>query len=159
VSIPIEDGAFVVLVGPSGCGKSTLCGCSPARKHHLDAIVATRVVITSAQRAATSPWCSRINALYPHMTVADNSGFFAQAARGGTPMRSKGRQARREILGAEPLLDRYPRPIVGRPSASASRWARAIVRDPQVFLFDEPFRPRRQAARGDAHRNQGLHSG
>ena len=95
-------------------------------------------------------------ALYPHMTVRDNMSFALALAK--KPKAEIAAQVARaaDILGLAQLLDRYPRQLSGGQRQRVAM-GRAIVRDPQVFLFDEPLvQPRRQAARADAHRDQGA---
>ncbi|MFZ5710026.1 MAG: ABC transporter ATP-binding protein [Pseudomonadota bacterium] len=140
LDLDIADGQFVVLVGPSGCGKSTLLRMIAG----LEAI--SGGVIRIGERAVNNLPPSERDiamvfqnyALYPHKTVAANMGF-ALRMRG----MDKGEIATRvkraaEILGLTPYLDRYPRALSGGQRQRVAM-GRAIVRDPQVFLFDEPL--------------------
>ena len=139
-NLDIPDGAFVVLVGPSGCGKSTLLRMIAG----LEEISAGDILI-GARRVNNLPPSERDiamvfqnYALYPHKTVAANMGF-ALKMRGldRGAIRAKVEQAA-AILGLTPYLDRYPRALSGGQRQRVAM-GRAIVRDPQVFLFDEPL--------------------
>ena len=140
VDIDILDGEFVVLVGPSGCGKSTLLRMIAG----LESITAgtiqigERVVnnLPPAERDIAMVFQSY--ALYPHKTVVANMAF-ALKLRKTDPRTVKERvQKAAEILGLTPYLDRYPRQLSGGQRQRVAM-GRAIVRDPQVFLFDEPL--------------------
>ncbi|WP_149588294.1 ABC transporter ATP-binding protein [Tabrizicola flagellatus] len=140
LDLDIPDGAFVVLVGPSGCGKSTLLRMIAG----LEEISAGDIRI-GARRVNNLPPSERDiamvfqnYALYPHKTVAANMGF-ALKMRGMDrgAIRAKVEQAA-AILGLTPYLDRYPRALSGGQRQRVAM-GRAIVRDPQVFLFDEPL--------------------
>src|SRR5580765_6969530 len=140
VSIHIPDGSFAVLVGPSGCGKSTTLR-AIAGLEKVDGgdilIGGRRVNDVSPQRRDVA-FVFQSYALYPHMTVAENMGFALKLAR-----RSKaevaaavGRAA--EILQISALLDRKPKALSGGQRQRVAI-GRAIVRQPKVFLFDEPL--------------------
>ncbi|PIO97447.1 ABC transporter ATP-binding protein [Pleomorphomonas carboxyditropha] len=138
--IAIADGEFVVLVGPSGCGKSTLlrmiAGLEPISGGTVS--IGGRVVNDVEPKDRDIAMVFQNYALYPHMTVATNMGFSLEH-RGG----SKAEIAERvrwaaDILGLAPLLDRYPRQLSGGQRQRVAM-GRAIVRSPQVFLFDEPL--------------------
>src|SRR6478735_8407183 len=140
VDIGIADGEFCVLVGPSGCGKSTLLRMIAG----LEEVSGGEIRI-GARRVNELPPKERDiamvfqnYALYPHMTVRDNMAFALMLARmGPADIEAKvGRAA--EILALTPLLDRYPRQLSGGQRQRVAM-GRAIVRDPQVFLFDEPL--------------------
>jgi len=140
VDIQIPDGSFTVLVGPSGCGKSTLLRMLAG----LEEITAGEIRI-GAQRVNELPPKARDiamvfqnYALYPHMTVRDNMAFALMLAKhSAAEIESKvGRAA--DILGLKDLLQRYPRQLSGGQRQRVAM-GRAIVRDPQVFLFDEPL--------------------
>src|SRR3984893_15432401 len=140
VSIPIEDGAFVVLVGPSGCGKSTLLRMLAGLENITSGTISIgdRVVNNVQPKERDIAMVFQNYALYPHMTVADNMGFSLKL-RGANPDEIKKGVARAaEVLALTPLLDRYPRQLSGGQRQRVAR-GRAIVRDPQVFLFDEPL--------------------
>src|SRR5579862_911185 len=140
VSVPIEDGAFVVLVGPSGCGKSTLLRMLAGLENITSGTISIgdRVVNNVQPKERDIAMVFQNYALYPHMTVADNMGFSLKL-RGANPDEIKKGVARAaEILALTPLLDRYPRQLSGGQRQRVAM-GRAIVRDPQVFLFDEPL--------------------
>jgi multiple sugar transport system ATP-binding protein len=140
VTIPIEDGAFVVLVGPSGCGKSTLLRMLAGLENITSGTISIgdRVVNNIQPKERDIAMVFQNYALYPHMTVADNMGFSLKL-RGANPDEIKKGVARAaEILALTPLLDRYPRQLSGGQRQRVAM-GRAIVRDPQVFLFDEPL--------------------
>ncbi len=140
LNLDIADGEFVVLVGPSGCGKSTLLRMIAG----LEEVTAGDVNIGTARVNNLPPSERDIAmvfqnyALYPHKTVAANMGF-ALKMRGMTPdaVRAKVEHAA-EILGLTPYLDRFPRALSGGQRQRVAM-GRAIVRDPKVFLFDEPL--------------------
>ena len=141
VSVDIADGEFVILVGPSGCGKSTLLRMIAG----LESItggeirIGERVVNDVPPKERDIAMVFQNYALYPHMTVADNMGFslkLKNAPQGGDRAAACGQAA--DILGLTPYLDRYPRQLSGGQRQRVAM-GRAIVRDPQVFLFDEPL--------------------
>ncbi len=140
VSIRIHDGEFVVLVGPSGCGKSTLLRMIAG----LETITSGEiriddVVVNDLQpRDRDVAMVFQNYALYPHMTVAGNMAFSLKL-RGIDRAEIDQRVARAaEILGLTALLDRRPRQLSGGQRQRVAM-GRAIVRDPRVFLFDEPL--------------------
>lgn len=140
VSIAIEDGEFVTLVGPSGCGKSTLlrmiAGLEPISGGEIS--IGGRVVNNLPPKERDIAMVFQNYALYPHMTVAENMGF-SLSLRGASRQEfdtSINRAA--EILGLGHLLKRYPRELSGGQRQRVAM-GRAIVRDPAVFLFDEPL--------------------
>ena len=140
VNIAIEDGEFVVLVGPSGCGKSTLLRMIAGLENITggEIRIGERVVNHLPPKARDVAMVFQNYALYPHMTVAANMAFSMKlrgAPKGETEARVK-RAA--EILGLTELLERYPRQLSGGQRQRVAM-GRAIVRDPQVFLFDEPL--------------------
>jgi multiple sugar transport system ATP-binding protein len=140
VTIPIDDGAFVVLVGPSGCGKSTLLRMLAGLENITSGTISIgeRVVNNVQPKERDIAMVFQNYALYPHMTVADNMGFSLKL-RGAKPADiSTGVKRAAEILALTPLLDRYPRQLSGGQRQRVAM-GRAIVRDPQVFLFDEPL--------------------
>lgn len=140
VSIDISDGEFVILVGPSGCGKSTLLRMIAG----LESITAgeirigNRVVNNVPPKERDIAMVFQNYALYPHMTVADNMAFSLKLK--GAPKAEIEQRVNRaaEILGLKHLLERYPRQLSGGQRQRVAM-GRAIVRDPQVFLFDEPL--------------------
>src|SRR6266446_666500 len=140
VSVPIEDGAFVVLVGPSGCGKSTLLRMLAGLENITSGTISIgdRVVNNVQPKERDIAMVFQNYALYPHMTVADNMGFSLKLRGASSDEISKGVNRAAEILALTPLLDRYPRQLSGGQRQRVAM-GRAIVRDPQVFLFDEPL--------------------
>jgi len=140
VSIPIEDGAFVVLVGPSGCGKSTLLRMLAGLENITSGTISIgdRVVNNIQPKERDIAMVFQNYALYPHMTVADNMGFSLKLRGANADEINKGVKRSAEILALTPLLDRYPRQLSGGQRQRVAM-GRAIVRDPQVFLFDEPL--------------------
>src|SRR5688572_9924210 len=140
VSIPIEDGEFVVLVGPSGCGKSTLLRMLAGLENITSGTISIgdRVVNNVQPKERDIAMVFQNYALYPHMTVADNMGFSLKLRGASADEISNGVKRAAEILALTPLLDRYPRQLSGGQRQRVAM-GRAIVRDPQVFLFDEPL--------------------
>jgi multiple sugar transport system ATP-binding protein len=140
VSISIEDGEFVTLVGPSGCGKSTLlrmiAGLEDVTGGEIR--IGGRVVNTVPPKDRDIAMVFQNYALYPHMSVADNMGFSLKLK--GIPKSEIAVRVDRaaDILGLRPLLARLPRQLSGGQRQRVAM-GRAIVRDPQVFLFDEPL--------------------
>ncbi|MDB5314732.1 MAG: transporter ATP-binding protein [Rhodospirillales bacterium] len=140
VSVDIADGDFVVLVGPSGCGKSTLLRMLAGLENISagEISIGGRVVNTVAPKDRDIAMVFQNYALYPHMTVFDNMAFSMKLA--GAPKdvmeQEVGRAAK--ILGLETLLQRFPRQLSGGQRQRVAM-GRAIVRNPQVFLFDEPL--------------------
>jgi multiple sugar transport system ATP-binding protein len=140
VDIDIADGSFTVLVGPSGCGKSTLlrmiAGLEQINGGEIR--IGERRVNDLQPKERDIAMVFQNYALYPHMTVRENMAFsLALAKQSKEVIASKvGRAA--EILALGELLDRYPRQLSGGQRQRVAM-GRAIVRDPQVFLFDEPL--------------------
>ncbi len=140
VDIQIRDGEFVILVGPSGCGKSTLLRMIAG----LEAItsgeirIGERVVNDVPSKDRDIAMVFQNYALYPHMTVEKNMAFSLNLRKApASEVRAKVDHAA-DILGLKPLLARYPRQLSGGQRQRVAM-GRAIVRDPQVFLFDEPL--------------------
>src|SRR5246127_14196 len=140
VTIPIEDGEFVVLVGPSGCGKSTLLRMLAGLENITSGTISIgdRVVNNVQPKERDIAMVFQNYALYPHMTVADNMGFSLKLRGAKQDEIKKGVARAAEILALTPLLERYPRQLSGGQRQRVAM-GRAIVRDPQVFLFDEPL--------------------
>ena len=164
VDVDIADGEFVVLVGPSGCGKSTMLRMVAG----LEEISAGTISIDSQVINDLPPkkrdlaMVFQSYALYPHMTVAQNMGFSLKLAK--RPKAEIASEVRRvgEILGLTEYLDRYPRHLSGGQRQRVAM-GRAIVRDPKVFLFDEPLsnldaklRGQMRAEIKDMHRRLGT---
>ena len=140
VDITIADGAFTVLVGPSGCGKSTLLRMIAGLEHISsgDIRIGGKVVNEMPPKERDIAMVFQNYALYPHMTVRDNMAFsLALAKQPKTTIDDKVKRAA-EILGLTQLLERFPRQLSGGQRQRVAM-GRAIVRDPQVFLFDEPL--------------------
>jgi multiple sugar transport system ATP-binding protein len=140
VSLGIADGDFVVLVGPSGCGKSTLLRMIAGLESITSGAVkiGSRVVNRLAPKDRDIAMVFQNYALYPHKTVGENMGFGLKLRR--APKAEIEARVRRaaEILDVAALLDRFPRQLSGGQRQRVAM-GRAIVRDPQVFLFDEPL--------------------
>jgi multiple sugar transport system ATP-binding protein len=140
VTITIDDGEFVVLVGPSGCGKSTLLRMIAGLENITagELAIGDRIVNRLPPKERDVAMVFQNYALYPHMTVAANMGF-SMKLRGAPKEEIDTRVARAaEILGLTRLLERFPRQLSGGQRQRVAM-GRAIVRDPQVFLFDEPL--------------------
>ena len=140
VSIDIQAGQFVVLVGPSGCGKSTLLRMIAGLEHISEGTIgiAGQVVNDRPPKDRDIAMVFQNYALYPHMTVADNMGFSLKLKGVSKPERDAKVKAAAGILGLEALLPRYPRQLSGGQRQRVAM-GRAIVRNPKVFLFDEPL--------------------
>ena len=140
VSIDISDGEFVSLVGPSGCGKSTLlrmiAGLESVTGGEIH--IGRRVINDMPPKDRDIAMVFQNYALYPHMTVADNMAFSLKLKRAPRSEIERRVTGAAEILGLRPLLDRFPRQLSGGQRQRVAM-GRAIVRDPQVFLFDEPL--------------------
>jgi multiple sugar transport system ATP-binding protein len=140
VDVDISDGEFVVLVGPSGCGKSTLlrmiAGLEQITSGEIS--ISGSVVNSMAPKARNVAMVFQNYALYPHMSVFDNMAFSLKVRRtegSATRQRVAGVA---DILSLKPYLERYPRELSGGQRQRVAT-GRAIVRDPKVFLFDEPL--------------------
>ena len=140
VSISVEDGEFVILVGPSGCGKSTLFGWSPGSSSITsgELRIDGRVVNDVPPKERDIAMVFQNYALYPQMTVAKNMSFSLELARRPKAEIAEKVSKAADILGLKPLLERYPRQLSGGQRQRVAM-GRAIVRDPAVFLFDEPL--------------------
>src|SRR5688572_28168660 len=140
VDVDINDGEFVVLVGPSGCGKSTLLRMIAGLENITggEIRIGPRVVNDVPPKERDIAMVFQNYALYPHMTVYDNMAFSLTLA--GRPKETIKQEVSRAagILGLNPFLARYPRQLSGGQRQRVAM-GRAIVRNPQVFLFDEPL--------------------
>ncbi|MEO8133468.1 MAG: sn-glycerol-3-phosphate ABC transporter ATP-binding protein UgpC [Betaproteobacteria bacterium] len=140
VSIDIADGEFCVLVGPSGCGKSTLlrmiAGLEEIGGGEID--IGNRVVNNVPPKERDIAMVFQNYALYPHMTVRDNMAFSLMLAKRPKSEIEERVKKAGDILGLMPYLDRFPRQLSGGQRQRVAM-GRAIVRNPQVFLFDEPL--------------------
>ena len=140
VDVDIANGEFCVLVGPSGCGKSTLLRMIAGLEEIGEGEIAIggTVVNRVPPKERDIAMVFQNYALYPHMTVRDNMSFALMLAkRAKVDIEDRVRKAA-DILGLGPFLDRYPRQLSGGQRQRVAM-GRAIVRDPQVFLFDEPL--------------------
>jgi multiple sugar transport system ATP-binding protein len=149
IDLSIDRGQFTVFVGPSGCGKSTLlrliAGLETlsAGSINLDGRDITR--LPSAQRDLAMVFQSY--ALYPHMTVAENMSFSLRLAKADPAVIKKKVDRAAEILNLGPYLQRLPREMSGGQRQRVAI-GRAIVREPKIFLFDEPLSNLDAALRG-----------
>ena len=159
VNVEIADGEFVVLVGPSGCGKSTLLRMIAGLENITagEIRIGDRVVNNLPPKERDIAMVFQNYALYPHMTVADNMGFSLRAARRAEDRdRRAGEPRRRDPRPRRRCSTRYPRQLSGGQRQRVAM-GRAIVRDPQgVPVRRAAVQSRRQAARADAHRDQGA---
>ena len=140
ISVDIRDGEFMVLVGPSGCGKSTLLRMLAGLEEISGGSIAIdgKVVNDVESKDRDIAMVFQSYALYPHMTVADNMAFSLKL-RKAQPSVIEDRVSRAaKILNLDPFLKRYPRELSGGQRQRVAM-GRAIVRDPKVFLFDEPL--------------------
>jgi multiple sugar transport system ATP-binding protein len=140
VDISISDGEFCVLVGPSGCGKSTLLRMIAGLENISagEIRIGERVVNHVHPKERDIAMVFQNYALYPHMTVGDNMGFSLALRKESKAVIAERVNIAAEILGLVPYLDRYPRQLSGGQRQRVAM-GRAIVRKPQVFLFDEPL--------------------
>ncbi|WP_026622324.1 multiple sugar transport system ATP-binding protein (plasmid) [Ensifer sp. WSM1721] len=140
ISMNIEDGEFVTLVGPSGCGKSTLlrmlAGLEDISGGEIR--IGGRVVNDVAPKERDIAMVFQSYALYPHMTVAENMGFVLKLKGQDRATIEKSVREAADILALGPLLDRLPKQLSGGQRQRVAM-GRAIVRQPQVYLFDEPL--------------------
>ena len=140
LNLTVNDGEFLVLVGPSGCGKSTslrmLAGLEEIDNGRI--LIGDRDVTNVAPKDRDIAMVFQSYALYPHMTVAENMGFALKIA--GTPKEERSRRVLEaaKLLDLEPYLERKPKALSGGQRQRVAM-GRAIVREPQVFLMDEPL--------------------
>jgi multiple sugar transport system ATP-binding protein len=140
LSLSIANGEFVALVGPSGCGKSTLLRMIAGLEDISAGEIAIkdRVVNNMAPRNRDIAMVFQNYALYPHMSVRRNMGFSLRLRRFPKAEIEQRVNSAAEILGLQALLDRKPRALSGGQRQRVAM-GRAIVRNPTVFLFDEPL--------------------
>ena len=140
LNLDINDGEFLVLVGPSGCGKSTslrmLAGLEPVDGGNI--IIGDRDVTNLAPKDRDIAMVFQNYALYPHMTVAENMGFALKIAGVEKAEIAKRVEEAAKLLDLEPYLSRKPKALSGGQRQRVAM-GRAIVREPQVFLMDEPL--------------------
>ncbi|OGR01184.1 MAG: hypothetical protein A2284_08235 [Deltaproteobacteria bacterium RIFOXYA12_FULL_61_11] len=140
LSLDISDGEFHILVGPSGCGKSTILRLI-AGLEELDSgriVIGDRDVSTVPPKDRDIAMVFQNYALYPHMSVADNLAFALKLRKVPRAERERRVHDVAEILGIEDLLDRKPKALSGGQRQRVAM-GRAIIREPAVFLFDEPL--------------------
>jgi multiple sugar transport system ATP-binding protein len=140
LNIAIEDKEFLVLVGPSGCGKTTALRCLAGLEEVSQGrvMISDQVVNDVAPKDRDIAMVFQSYALYPHMTVFDNMAFGLKLRRVAKPDIKRRVEEAAQILGIEQLLKRKPRELSGGQRQRVAV-GRAIVREPKVFLFDEPL--------------------
>lgn len=136
----ISDGEFVVLVGPSGCGKSTLLRMLAGLEDISggEILIDGRVVNDLESKDRDIAMVFQSYALYPHMTVGENMAFSLRLRDADKTLTAERVNNAAKILNLDKLLERYPRELSGGQRQRVAM-GRAIVRDPKVFLFDEPL--------------------
>src|SRR3954464_7958729 len=140
IDLEVADGEFLVLVGPSGCGKSTtlrmLAGLEEVNSGRI--LIGDRDITDVPPKDRDIAVVFQNYALYPHMTVAENMGFALKIAGVNKEQRAQRVLEAAKLLDLEPYLGRKPKALSGgqRPRVAG---ARAIVRQPQVFLMEEPL--------------------
>ena len=140
ISFDISDGEFVVLVGPSGCGKSTLLRMLAGLEEITGGEIAIdgKLINDLDSKDRDIAMVFQSYALYPHMTVRDNMAFSLKLRKADAALTNQRVGDAARILNLDPLLDRFPRELSGGQRQRVAM-GRAIVRDPKVFLFDEPL--------------------
>jgi len=140
VDVTVDDGEFCVLVGPSGCGKSTLLRMIAGLEEISAGTISigVKVVNTVAPKERDIAMVFQNYALYPHMSVYDNMAFSLKLAGESKDATRQRVEEAALILGLQEYLKRYPRQLSGGQRQRVAM-GRAIVRKPQVFLFDEPL--------------------
>src|SRR6195952_2453067 len=140
LDLKIQDGEFLVLVGPSGCGKSTslrmLAGLEEINGGAIR--IGDRDVTNLPPKDRDIAMVFQSYALYPHMTVGDNMAFSLKLRKADAKVTADRVANAAKILNLEPYLKRFPRELSGGQRQRVAM-GRAIVRDPKVFLFDEPL--------------------
>jgi len=140
LTLEVHDGEFLVLVGPSGCGKTTSLRMLAGLEHVDEGAIriGERDVVNLAPRERDIAMVFQNYALYPHMNVAQNMGFGLRMAKVSRSEIDERVRAAARILDIEDYLDRKPRELSGGQRQRVAM-GRAIVREPQVFLMDEPL--------------------
>ena len=140
LNLEIKNGEFIVFVGPSGCGKSTLLRCIAGLEEITEGqlLIDGKVVNEVPPSKRSIAMVFQSYALYPHMTVAENMAFSLKLAGVAKDEIAKAVKLAARILQIEPLLDRKPKTLSGGQRQRVAI-GRAIVRKPEVFLFDEPL--------------------
>ncbi|HEY5744612.1 MAG TPA: ATP-binding cassette domain-containing protein, partial [Chryseolinea sp.] len=140
INLDIKDGEFMVLVGPSGCGKSTtlrmVAGLEKISSGTIS--IGGKVVNDLEPKDRGISMVFQSYALYPHMTVGDNMAFSLKLRRADAQQTAQRVDNAARILNLDKLLDRFPRELSGGQRQRVAM-GRAIVRQPAVFLFDEPL--------------------
>lgn len=140
VSLQVEDAEFVALVGPSGCGKSTLLRMIAG----LESVTDGEIQLDNKRMNEVAPkdrdvaMVFQSYALYPHMTVRENMAFALRMGRVPKAKANKEIERAAEILGLGPYMERKPKELSGGQMQRVAM-GRAIVRNPEIFLFDEPL--------------------
>ena len=140
IDIDINDGEFAVIVGPSGCGKSTLLRVLSGLEEPTsgELLIGNRLVNHLSPKERNISMVFQSYALYPHMNVSDNIGFGLKIAKVATDVRASKILQVAQLLGLDKMLDRLPRQLSGGQRQRVAM-GRAMVRSPDVFLFDEPL--------------------
>ena len=140
ITFDIHNGEFVVLVGPSGCGKSTLLRMLAGLEEISggEITIDNTVINDLESKDRDIAMVFQSYALYPHMTVRENMAFSLRLRKADAKTTQERVDHAANILNLTPLLDRYPRELSGGQRQRVAM-GRAIVRDPKVFLFDEPL--------------------
>ena len=140
IEFDIHDGEFVVLVGPSGCGKSTLLRMLAGLEEISggEILIGGKVVNELESKDRDIAMVFQSYALYPHMTVRENMAFSLRLRKADQATTDERVANAARILNLGALLERYPRELSGGQRQRVAM-GRAIVRDPKVFLFDEPL--------------------
>ena len=140
VTVSIPNGAFVALVGPSGCGKSTLLRTIAGLEKASSGVIriAGELVNNKPPRERDVAMVFQSYALYPHMSVENNMNYSMRLRKRARAEILERTTAAAKTLGLLPLLDRFPRQLSGGQRQRVAM-GRAIVRNPKVFLFDEPL--------------------
>src|ERR687895_1811349 len=140
LNLEVQDGEFLVLVGPSGCGKTTALRCVAGLEEISDGrlLIGERVVNNVAPKDRDIAMVFQSYALYPHMTVYDNLAFGLKLRKMKKAEIDKRVKEGAAILGLDRFLDRKPKALSGGQRQRVAL-GRAIVREPAVFLMDEPL--------------------
>src|SRR5512145_1010058 len=140
LNLDIADKEFLVLVGPSGCGKTTALRCLAGLEEISDGqiLIGDQVVNDVAPKDRDIAMVFQSYALYPHLSVYDNMAFGLKLRKVPKEEIKRRVQEAADVLGIQDLLDRKPRQLSGGQRQRVAV-GRAIVREPKVFLFDEPL--------------------